>query len=34
MSALYCVLAVALVGWIGVFGYLMRIDSKVRKLEK
>ena len=34
MSSLYYVLAVSLVIWVGVFGYLWRIDRKVRDLEK
>ncbi|MDH7515200.1 MAG: CcmD family protein [Bacteroidota bacterium] len=30
----YVVLAVALIVWAGVFAYLVRIDRRVRKLER
>ncbi len=33
-NALYIVLIVVLVVWLGIFGYLNRIDSKLKKLEK
>jgi CcmD family protein len=33
-NALYVVLAVALVVWIGIFGYLNRIDNRLKKLEQ
>ena len=32
-NSLYIVLAVVLVIWVGIFGYLNRIDSKLTKLE-
>lgn len=33
-NSLYIVLVVVLVVWLGIFGYLNRIDSKLKKLEK
>ncbi len=30
----YVVMGVTLVVWIGLFAFLMRLDAKVRKLEK
>jgi CcmD family protein len=32
-NSLYIVLFVVLVVWFGVFAYLNRIDSKIKKLE-
>ncbi|MEK7250191.1 MAG: CcmD family protein [Bacteroidota bacterium] len=32
-NSLYIVLIVVLVVWLGIFGYLNRIDSRLRKLE-
>jgi len=32
-NSLYIVLFVVLVVWVGVFVYLNRIDSKIKKLE-
>lgn len=34
MSDLYVVLLVTLLSWIGLFAYLLKIDFKVRELEK
>jgi len=33
-NALYVVLLVVLVVWVGVYSYLMRIDRKLAKLEQ
>ncbi|MBI5475029.1 MAG: CcmD family protein [Ignavibacteriae bacterium] len=33
-NSLYVVLIVALVIWLGVFGYLNRIDGRLKKLER
>jgi|YelNatPaOPRAMG01_1025707.scaffolds.fasta_scaffold254549_2 CcmD family protein len=33
-AALYVVLAVALVVWLGIFAYLWGLDRRVRRLEK
>ncbi|MCZ6776898.1 MAG: CcmD family protein [Ignavibacteria bacterium] len=33
-NSLYIVLAIALVVWLGIYGYLFRIENKVKKLEK
>lgn len=34
LNDVYVVLVVVLIIWIGIFWYLNRIDSKVKKLEK
>lgn len=34
VAALYIVMAVALVVWLGVFAYLWRLDRRVRELER
>ena len=34
MQANYVVMAVTLVVWIGLFLFLMRLDKKVRQLER
>jgi CcmD family protein len=34
MTSNYLVMIVTLVIWVGVFLYLLRLDAKVRKLEK
>ena len=31
---LYVVLLVVLVVWLGIFSYLMRLDSRLKKLER
>jgi CcmD family protein len=33
-NPLYVVLLVALVVWFGIFGYLNRLDARLKKLEK
>lgn len=33
-NPLYIVLIIALVVWLGVFAYLVRMDARVRELEK
>jgi len=33
-NPLYIVLAIALAVWLGIYVYLFRIESKVKKLEK
>lgn len=33
-NALYIVLIIALVVWLGIYSYLFRIDGKVKKLEQ
>jgi len=33
-NALYVVLAVVLVIWAGIFGYLYRVEKKIKKLEQ
>jgi len=33
-NALYIVLLIALIIWIGLFFYIFRIDKKLKKLEK
>lgn len=33
-NQLYVVLVIALVIWLGIFGYIFRIDGKLKKLEK
>ncbi|UCB52496.1 MAG: CcmD family protein [Candidatus Zixiibacteriota bacterium] len=34
MTSNYVVMIVTLVIWVGVFLYLLRLDAKVKKLEK
>jgi CcmD family protein len=34
MSSNYVVMIVTLVIWVGVFLYLLRLDAKVKKIEK
>ncbi|UNC92956.1 CcmD family protein [Candidatus Contubernalis alkaliaceticus] len=34
MSDLYVVMVVTLLSWIGIFLYLLKMDLKVRELEK
>lgn len=34
MSELYVVLIVSLISWAGIFFYLMRLDARVKELEK
>ncbi len=34
MSELYVVLIVSLISWAGIFFYLMRLDTRVKELEK
>ncbi len=34
MSELYVVLVVTLLSWAGIFLYLLKIDAKVKELEK
>lgn len=34
MTSNYVVMIVTLVIWIGVFLYLMRLDAKIKRLEK
>ena len=33
MDGNYVALAVTMVGWIGLFAYLMRLDRKVKELD-
>ncbi len=33
-NALYVVLVVVLIVWVGIYGYLFRIDRKLAKLEQ
>ncbi len=33
-TALFIVMAVALVVWLGIFAYLWRLDGKVKRLER
>jgi CcmD family protein len=33
-NALYIVLIIALVVWLGIYGYLFRIEHRLRELEK
>jgi len=33
-NSLYIVLLIALIGWVGIFFYLLRLDKKIGKLEK
>ncbi|MEW6244782.1 MAG: CcmD family protein [Bacillota bacterium] len=34
MSDLYVVAVVTLISWLGIFGYLLSLDRKIRELEK
>ena len=34
MNANYVVMAVTLIIWVGIFGYLVMIDRKTKKLEE
>lgn len=34
MSELYVVLIVSLISWAGIFFYLIRLDARVKELEK
>lgn len=34
MSDLYIVLVVSLISWGGIFFYLLRLDSRIKELEK
>lgn len=34
VTAIYSAASVAVVTWVALFGYLMRIDSAIRRLEK
>lgn len=33
-NALYIVLSIALISWVGIFLYLVRLDRKISKLEQ
>lgn len=33
-NSMYVVLLIVLIIWIGIFGYMWRLDGKVKKLEK
>jgi len=33
-NALFVVMVVVLVVWLGIFGYLFRLDGRIKKLEK
>ncbi len=33
-NAMYIVLLIALIIWIGLFFYIFRLDSRIKKLEK
>jgi CcmD family protein len=33
-NSLYVVLLIVLIGWVGIFFYLLRLDKKLKKLEK
>ena len=33
-NSLYLVLLIALIGWVGIFFYLRRLDRKISQLEK
>jgi CcmD family protein len=33
-NAMYIVLLIALIIWIGLFFYMFRLDSRIKKLEK
>lgn len=34
MSELYVVLVVSLLSWAGIFFYLLRLDSRIKELER
>ncbi len=34
MPDIYIVMAVSLVAWTGIFFYLLRLDSRIKELEK
>lgn len=34
MSDLYVVLIVSLISWAGIFFYLLRLDARIKELEK
>ncbi|PKM83617.1 MAG: hypothetical protein CVU88_02075 [Firmicutes bacterium HGW-Firmicutes-13] len=34
MSDLYVVLSVTLLSWVGIFFYLLKMDKRIRELEK
>jgi CcmD family protein len=33
-NSMYVVMLIILIIWIGIFGYMWRLDGKVKKLEK
>ena len=33
-NSMYVVMLIVLIIWIGIFGYMWRLDGKVKKLEK
>lgn len=33
-NSMYVVMLIVLIIWIGIFGYMWRLDKKVKKLEK
>jgi len=33
-NSLYVVLLIVLIGWIGIFFYLLRLDKRLKKIEK
>ncbi|MBA4312121.1 MAG: CcmD family protein [Chlorobiaceae bacterium] len=33
-NALYIVMSIVLIGWVGIFWYLLRLDKKMNKIEK
>jgi len=33
-NSIYIVMLIVLIIWVGIFGYMWRLDSKVKKLEK
>ena len=33
-NTLFVVMAVVLVVWLGIYGYLFRLDARIKKLEK
>ncbi len=33
-NSIYIVLLIVLMGWVGIFLYLLRLDKKIDKLEK
>ncbi len=34
MADIYVVMTVALVSWVGIFAYLLRMDLRLKRLEK